>query len=54
MNIDLNEPEKITVDRLTDLVRHGYKTIDVKVRKDGVEYWFEADWLARLLRDNKD
>lgn len=49
--VDANEPEAATISRLEALVRHGYKFIDIKVRKDGQETWFEGDWLARLFRE---
>ena len=48
--IDPSEPEKEHIDLFYDLVKHGYKTIDILVRKDGKEYIFEGDWIARLLR----
>jgi hypothetical protein len=32
---------------------HPRKTLDIKRRVDGVETWFEADWLSRL-RDERN
>lgn len=48
--VEANELEIETMARFEELVRHGYKFIDLHVRKDGKEYRFEADWLARLFR----
>lgn len=28
---------------------HPRKSLDIKRRRDGVETWFEADWLSRLM-----
>jgi hypothetical protein len=50
--VQANEPERATIAQLEALVRHGYKFIDLHVRKDGVERHFEADWLARLFRQD--
>ena len=44
--IDMNELELDTLRRIRELTKHGYKTIDIKVRKDGVETWFEGDFLS--------
>jgi len=51
--VDANELERQSIRRLGDLTRHGYKTIDIKVRVDGRETWIEGDWLARLLRGSR-
>lgn len=48
--VDANSLERESIHRLEELVRHGYKFIDITVRKDGREQTFEGDWLARLLR----
>jgi len=48
--VDANQPERDSLAELEQLVRHGYKFIDITVRKDGRDYRFEGDWLARLLR----
>ena len=50
-SIELNKPEVETVQKLKKLIGHGYKTIDILVRKDGKDYVFEGDWIARLLRE---
>ena len=44
-----NELEAKTIFRLEELIRHG-GTTDIKVRRDGIEYHFQADWLNRLFR----
>ncbi len=49
--VDANEPERRTIAEIERRVRHGYKFIDLIIRKDGVETRHQADWLARLLRD---
>lgn len=51
--VDANEPERATIARIEAIVRHGYKFINLHIRKDGQEYGFEADWLARLFRELK-
>jgi hypothetical protein len=48
--VDANELEAKTISEFARLVYHGYKFIDIHVRKDGREYRFEGDWLARLFR----
>ncbi len=45
-----NSLEETTIERFERLTRHGAKSVDLLVRKDGQEYRFEADWLARLFR----
>jgi hypothetical protein len=50
--VDANDLERRTLARFEELVRHGYKFIDIRVRKDGREHQFEGDWLARLFRRN--
>lgn len=29
---------------------HPRRTLDIKRRVDGVEMWFEGDWLSKLMR----
>jgi len=48
--VDANMPERETIMKISRLVRHGHKTMDLTFRKDGVDYRFEADWVARLFR----
>lgn len=43
---NMNQMELDTLRRIRELTKHGYKTIDIKVRKDGVETWFEGDFLS--------
>ena len=52
--VDANELERRTIASIEARVRHGYKFIDLRIRKDGQEYHYEADWLARLLRFDGD
>lgn len=49
--VKANAAERQNIARLEELVRYGFKFIDITVRKDGQEYRFEGDWLARLFRD---
>ncbi len=51
--VDANELEAKSIRELFNLVFHGYKTIDIKVRKDAKETLFQADWIARLARLEK-
>lgn len=51
--VGANELEEKTIARFEALIRHGCKFVDLVVRKDGQEYRFEADWLARLFRAEK-
>ena len=51
--VDANELEAKSIRELFNLVFHGYKTIDIRVRKDGKETSFQADWIARLARLEK-
>ncbi len=44
---ELNALELVHYHRMRDLVKHGYKFIDIEIRKDGQTYNFEGDWLAR-------
>lgn len=44
----LNDPQRQTLDRLR-MTLFWSKSTDVKVRKDGQDYWFEADWLRDAL-----
>lgn len=30
------------------------RTADLKIRRDGIEYWFQADYLSDLLKYLKD
>lgn len=48
--VEANELEEASIHRLVDLVWHGYKFIDIKVRKDGIEHKFQGDWLVRLFK----
>lgn len=52
--VDPTQPEADTIRRFAELVRHGAKFIDISVRRDGREYHFEGDWLARLFRPTPD
>lgn len=47
--VDANEMERRTIEAIAALTRHGYKTVDIKIRKDGRETWYEGDWIVRLL-----
>lgn len=49
--VDANDLERKTIAEIEQLVRHGYKFIDITVRRDGKEYRFQGDWIARLLRE---
>jgi hypothetical protein len=49
MSDEINDLQADSIRQLSDLTRHGYKWIDITVRKDGVERRFEADWVANLL-----
>lgn len=51
---ELNEPQRETIAKLFRLIRFGAQSIDVKVRKDGKETWFEADWIALMARSTKE
>jgi hypothetical protein len=44
----LNGPQRETIERLR-LTLFWSKSTDVKVRKDGQDHWFEADWLRHAL-----
>lgn len=44
-----NEGERRIIREVSRLTRHGHKTMDLTFRKDGKEYRFEADWVARLF-----
>lgn len=48
--LGLNQLQMDTINKLLNMIYHGYKSIDILVRKDGQEYRFEADWLAKMLR----
>lgn len=48
--VEANELEEASIYRLIDLVWHGYKFIDIKVRKDSIEHEFQGDWLVRLSK----
>jgi hypothetical protein len=48
--VDANDPERNTIREISKLVRHGHKCMDLTFRKDGKEYRFQADWVARLFR----
>ena len=43
-------PAKETFEKFLALVRHGAKFIDIRVRKDGKEYTFQADILKYMRR----
>jgi hypothetical protein len=47
---EINSLQRDSIWRLHDLIKHGAKIIDLRVRKDAQEYHFEADWLKQLLR----
>lgn len=47
--VDANPCERGTIEELATLIRHGYKFIDIRVRKDAKEYVFQADWIHRLF-----
>jgi hypothetical protein len=44
----LNELQIETIDKILSLTKHGAKSIDVEIRKDGKEYRFQADWIKHL------
>jgi hypothetical protein len=48
--VGANELERAAILRFALLVRHGAKVINLRVRKDGREYQFEADWLGRYFQ----
>lgn len=48
--VDANDLECETIARIEAKIRHGYKFINLTIRKDGLETTFEGDWLARLFR----
>ncbi len=48
--VDPNEPEEATIRKIAALTRHGSGTIDIHIRRDGTDYTFEGEWLARLFR----
>ncbi len=45
---DMNILEVDTVNRLLELTKYGYEFIDICVRKDEKEHWFQGDFLARI------
>lgn len=47
--LSITETQKETLLSVHDLIKHGYKFINLHIRKDGREYHFEADWLRQLL-----
>lgn len=49
--VGANEIEEANIVRLANLIWHGYKFIDIKIRKDGVEHEFQGDWLMRLFHN---
>lgn len=51
--VHANSLEVDTISTIEAHVRHGYKFINLVVRKDGIETTYEADWLARLFRSNE-
>jgi hypothetical protein len=52
--VEANELERNTIGCFEHLVRHGYKFIDIIVRKDGQETRFEGDWIARLFDPSRE
>lgn len=44
----MNELEIETLKKFLELTKHGAKTIDINVRKDGKEYTFQADFLKHM------
>lgn len=48
--VEANELEAASIARLESLVRHGYKSLDLMVRVDGIDHHIDADWLVRLFR----
>lgn len=49
--VEANDMEAATIKKVAQLIAPGAKCIDITFRKDGREYRFEADWIARLFRD---
>jgi len=47
---EINTMQRDDIWKLHDLIKHGAKIIDIRVRKDAREYLFEADWLKSMLR----
>lgn len=45
----INELQRDSIKEFARLVRHGARAIDIRVRKDGQECHFEADWLKQLF-----
>jgi hypothetical protein len=48
--VDASDLEAKTIMEISRLVRHGHKCMDLTFRKDGKDYHFQADWIARLFR----
>lgn len=44
----MNEMQQREFEDFLRLVKHGAKFVDICVRKDGVEYMFEADFLKKV------
>lgn len=51
--MNLNEPQMQTIRELLKLLPSAHE-VDVTVRIDGQDKWFEADWLYALLREVTD
>jgi len=47
-NGSMNDMELATLRRFMELVKHGAKFIDIRVRKDAQEYSFQADFLKHI------
>lgn len=50
--IEANELEASSMIKLQKLLEHGYKFININIRKDGKDYIFQGDWLSRLFRNS--
>lgn len=50
---DLNNPQYNTLMKVLKLAKSGTQFTDVVIRKDAIEYRFEADWLQELKTDEK-
>lgn len=50
---DCSGPAIKTFDQFLTLVRHGAKFIDIRVRKDGQEYEFQADILKYVRKETR-
>lgn len=47
--LEITEAQQKSLDDVWQLIRHGSKFINLHIRKDAIEYSFEADWLRQLI-----